>query len=70
VSRICNFPISKSKRCKQPVADGKPDCGRHKIFATHSDATVEQTATASPVREGGVKVATGSNYKKVRQLDR
>ena len=30
----------------------------------------EQTATAFPVREGGVKVATGSNYKKVRQLDR
>ena len=22
-----------------------------------------------PVREGGVKVATGSNYKKVKQLD-
>ncbi len=41
MSRICNFPISKSKRCKQPVADGKPDCGRHKIFATHSDATVD-----------------------------
>ncbi len=31
MTRICNFPIiSKSRRCKQPVADDKPNCGRHK----------------------------------------
>ncbi len=31
MTRICNFPISKSKRCKQPIIDDKPNCGRHKI---------------------------------------
>ena len=39
-------------------------------ISTQQKKWLEQTATASPVREGGVKVATGSNYKKVRQLDR
>ena len=29
MTRTCNFPISKNKRCKQPVADDKPNCGRH-----------------------------------------
>ncbi len=29
MTRICNFPISETKRCKQPVADGRPNCGRH-----------------------------------------
>lgn len=29
MARICNFPISETKRCKQPVADGRPNCGRH-----------------------------------------
>ncbi len=28
-TRICNFPISKTKRCRQPVAGDKPNCGRH-----------------------------------------
>ena len=31
MTRICNFPTSKSKRCKQPVADDKPNCGRHRV---------------------------------------
>ena len=31
ITRICDFPISKSKRCKQLVADDKPNCGRHNI---------------------------------------
>ncbi len=30
MTMICNFPISRSKRCKQPMADNKPNCGRHK----------------------------------------
>ncbi len=30
MTTICNFPISKKKRCKQPVSDGRPNCGRHK----------------------------------------
>ncbi len=30
MAKICNFPISKKKRCKQPIADDKPNCGRHK----------------------------------------
>ena len=29
MTKICNFPIPQNKRCKQPVADGKPNCGRH-----------------------------------------
>ncbi len=31
MTRVCNFPISKTKRCKQPVTDDKPNCGRHRI---------------------------------------
>ena len=31
MTRICNFPISKKQRCTQPVADDKPNCGRHVI---------------------------------------
>ncbi len=30
MTRICNFPISKTKHCKQPMADDKPNCGRHR----------------------------------------
>ncbi len=29
MTRICNFPITETKRCTQPVADDKPNCGRH-----------------------------------------
>ncbi len=29
MTRICNFPITKKKRCTQPIADDKPNCGRH-----------------------------------------
>ncbi len=29
MTRICNFPIGKKRRCKQPIADDKPNCGRH-----------------------------------------
>ncbi len=28
---ICNFPIDQNKRCTQPIADGRPNCGRHKV---------------------------------------
>ncbi len=31
MTKVCNFPISKTKRCKQPIADDKPNCGRHRI---------------------------------------
>ncbi len=30
MTRICNFPISKTKRCRHMVADSKPNCGRHR----------------------------------------
>ncbi len=30
MTKICNFPISKAGRCKQPIADGRPNCGRHR----------------------------------------
>ncbi len=29
MTRICNFPISQTKRCTQPISDNKPNCGRH-----------------------------------------
>ncbi len=31
MTKICNFPISKTKRCTQPITDDKPNCGRHKV---------------------------------------
>ncbi len=31
MTKICNFPISEKKRCTQPIANDKPNCGRHKI---------------------------------------
>ncbi len=30
MTRICSFPISDNKHCTQPVADDKPNCGRHR----------------------------------------
>ncbi len=30
MTRICNFPISKSRRCTQPITDDRPNCGRHR----------------------------------------
>ncbi len=29
MTNICNFPISRNRRCKQPITDDKPNCGRH-----------------------------------------
>ena len=31
MTRICNFPISETRHCRQPMADDKPNCGRHRI---------------------------------------
>ncbi len=31
MTRTCNFPISETRHCRQPIADDKPNCGRHKI---------------------------------------
>lgn len=30
MTRPCNYPLSNNKRCTQPIADNRPDCGRHK----------------------------------------
>ncbi len=30
MTKVCNFPISEVKRCKQRIADDRPNCGRHK----------------------------------------
>ena len=30
MAKICNFPIDRDKRCKQPMTDAKPNCGRHR----------------------------------------
>ena len=29
MSKICNFPISETRRCRQRIADDEPNCGRH-----------------------------------------
>ncbi len=29
MTRICNFPTTRGKRCKQPITDDRPNCGRH-----------------------------------------
>ena len=29
MTRTCNFPISETRRCRQPIADDRPNCGRH-----------------------------------------
>ncbi len=50
MTKICNFPISKTKRCKQPIADDKPNCGRHKT--SMSSDQLGQSPTI--YRKGGV----------------
>ncbi len=30
MTKICNFPIDRGKRCTQPIADDRPNCGRHR----------------------------------------
>ncbi len=37
MTRICNFPISQNRYCRQPVADDKPNCGRH-----HCEVSAQQ----------------------------
>ncbi len=44
MTRICNFPISKTKRCKQPMADNKPNCGRHKTELSAEQLGEQPTA--------------------------
>ena len=44
MTRICNFPISKTKRCKQPMADDKPNCGRHKTELSAEQLGEQPTA--------------------------
>ncbi len=46
MARICNFPISQDKRCKQPIADGRPNCGRH-----HCDLSAQQLGQSSIIYE-------------------
>ncbi len=29
MTKICNFPITRGRRCKQPIAGDEPNCGRH-----------------------------------------
>lgn len=43
MTRICNFPTSKTRRCKQPIAGDKPNCGRH-----HCEISADQLGQ-SPV---------------------
>jgi hypothetical protein len=53
MTRLCNFPLGNGKRCTQPVADDRPNCGRHKaagaqiatdsvVMTSESDALQEQ----------------------------
>ena len=50
MTKLCNFPISETKRCTQPITDGRPNCGRHRC-----EISADQLI-ASPVvyRENGV----------------
>ncbi len=46
MTRICNFPISDNKSCTQPVADDRPNCGRHGInLSADQIAQIAQDAT-------------------------
>ncbi len=46
IGRICNFPISKTGRCKQPIADGRPNCGRH-----HCEVSAQQLGQSPIIYE-------------------
>ncbi len=46
MARICNFPISETERCRQPVADDRPNCGRH-----HCEISADQLGWRSTVYE-------------------
>ena len=46
MARICNFPISETERCRQPVADERPNCGRH-----HCEISADQLGWRSTVYE-------------------
>jgi hypothetical protein len=48
MTRICNFPIDWSKRCTQPVADGRPNCGRH-----HCEVSAQQIGQDPVIYEWG-----------------
>ncbi len=48
MTKICNFPISEKKRCTQPVAGDKPNCGRHRI-----NLSADQLGQNSTVYEKG-----------------
>ncbi len=43
MSKICNFPVSEIKRCKQLIADDKPNCGRHRCEASANQLGVKST---------------------------
>ncbi len=49
MTKICNFPISNNKRCKQPVADDKPNCGRHR----HNLSADQLGQSPTAYRKGG-----------------
>ncbi len=48
MTRACNFPISKKKRCTQPIADDKPNCGRH-----HCEISIDQLGEKPTIYKKG-----------------
>ncbi len=44
MTKVCNFPMAQGKRCTQLVADGRPNCGRHKVQALANLLGVSPTA--------------------------
>ncbi len=56
VTRICNFPTTRGKRCKQPVTGDRPNCGRHEC-----EIPSEQLGQGSTVyrKDGELHVWTG-----------
>ncbi len=48
MTRICNFPISNSKRCTQPIIGDKPNCGRH-----HCEISADQLGQSPTIYQKG-----------------
>ena len=46
MTKVCNFPMAQGKRCKQPIADGRPNCGRH-----HCEISARQLGRHPTVHE-------------------
>ncbi len=51
MTRICGFPISENKRCRQPINDSRPNCGRH-----HCEVSADQLGQKPTVYKKGYEL--------------